>query len=169
MTPPYAVERLSREYDRTAFDCGEESLNEYLRRFAGQHADKDISRTYIAVQPPSRIVLGYYSLCSGSIDFQHLPPEVSRKLPRYPLPTAHLARLAVDRSCQGKGLGGLLILDALRRIIRVAEEIGICAVTVDALHREARDFYLKFGFRRLLDDEFHLFLLMGTVRRLSLA
>ncbi len=168
MTPPWTVVPLVREHERSAFDCGEDSLNDYLKKFAKQHAEKDIGRTFVAVSAPAGTVMGYYSLCSGSIDFENLPPEVSRKLPRYPLPTAHLARLAIDKSCQGKGLGSFLLIDFIKRVLRLADEIGICAITVDALHQRARDFYLKFGFQRLLDDELHLFLMMGTARKLKM-
>jgi len=85
-----------------------------------------------------------------------------------PVPAVNLARLAVDVSQQGHGLGGDLVVDALRRIQRFADEVGIRAVTVDALDDRASQFYLKFGFEPLLDNRLHLFLPMSTIRKLSL-
>ncbi len=117
---------------------------------------------------PSRekTVAGYYCLSSGSILFGTLPPEAARRLPRHPVPTAHLGRLAVDRRHQGKGLGGMLLVDALLRVREVADRIGVHAVTVHALNNRARTFYLAHGFLPLADDPNHLFLPTATIRRL---
>jgi GNAT superfamily N-acetyltransferase len=115
--------------------------------------------------PDSSRVLGYYSICTGSVDFEQLPPAAARGLPQYSLPTAILARLTVDKSKQGKGLGASIVYDSLQRIQHVADNIGICAVTVNASDLNVRDFYLKFEFRPLLDDDLHLFLFMLHFRR----
>jgi GNAT superfamily N-acetyltransferase len=167
MSGGWKVESLTRQHDRHSFDCGVEELNEFLKKHARQNADKDVSRTYAAVAAsPSRVV-GFYTICAGSVDFEQLPLVAARGLPPYSVPTAVLARLAVDKSEQGKGLGASLIYDAIQRIQRVADEIGICAVTVNASDLDVRDFYLKFEFRPLLDDDLHLFLLMATIRKIG--
>ncbi|MFW6106855.1 MAG: GNAT family N-acetyltransferase, partial [bacterium] len=114
----------------------------------------------------SDAVAGYYTLSSGSVGFQNLPDEASRRLPRYPVPTAHLGRLAVDRKFQAKGLGGILLVDALKRVRDTADKIGIHAVTVHALNASARKFYEAYGFQSLRDDDLHLFLPMATIREL---
>ncbi len=162
----WRIEPLHKSHLRGDFDCGEQSLNTFLLAHAGQNVRRDISRTYVALPSESQAVAGYYTLSSGSVGFQNLPDEASRRLPRYPIPTAHLGRLAVDQKFQGKGLGGILLVDALKRVRDAADRIGIHAVTVHALDGSARGFYEAHGFQRLRDDPMHLFLPMTTIRGL---
>jgi GNAT superfamily N-acetyltransferase len=153
---------LGAEHDRSQFDCGVPSLNEYLTEKAGQHAKKEITRTYIALENSSNQVIGYYSLCAGAISFSIIPEN----LPHHPIPTILLARLAIDQTAQGKGVGKLLLLDALTVTRLIADRIGVYALSVDALNQEAFDFYLKYGFKPLLEDQFHLYLPLKTIRKL---
>lgn len=162
----WRIELLDKSHQRDVFDCGEETLNTFLRSHAGQNARRDISRTYVALPIESEVVAGYYTLSSGSVGFENLPAEATKRLPKYPVPTAHLGRLAVDRTFQGRGLGGLLLIDALKRVRDTADSIGIHAVTVDALNASARRFYEAHGFQSLRDDKLHLFLPMATIRKL---
>lgn len=155
---------LSDRHDRSQFDCGEPSLNLYLQRYAGQHDRRGFGRTYVAVSEASSSVGGYYTISSGSIAFEAVPDN----LPHHPVPIVLLGRLAVDRRSQGQGVGGLLLVDALRRAQRAADELGIYAVAVEALSDQARSFYMRFGFRPLSDDRLHLYLSMKTVRQLHL-
>jgi ribosomal protein S18 acetylase RimI-like enzyme len=168
MTGPVVIERLARSHDRQSFDCGVRSLNEFLQKHARQNAEEDVSRTYVAISIASSPVLGFYTICSGSVEREHMPDATAKRLPRYPVPVINLARLAVDVSQQGLGLGRNLVVDALRRVQRIAEEVGIRAVTVDAIDDRARHFYEKFGFEPLLDDRLHLFLQMSAIRKLNL-
>ena len=161
----WRIERLAKRHDRSDFDCGDDGLNDFLRRYAGQHACKDISRTYVALPQDSQAVAGYYTLSSGSVRLETLPDAAARRLPQYPIPTAHLGRLAVDVRIQGQDLGAILLVDALERARDLAERIGIHAVMVDAFNDKARSFYQAFGFLALKDDPYHLFLPMGTIRR----
>lgn len=154
---------MTEECRREEFDCGIEALNEYLRRFAQQNHERNIARTFVAVDAGNRI-WGYYSLSSASIEFEALPPEAVRRLPKYPVPAVRLARLAVDRGMRGSGLGGRLLVDALRRALSVSAEIGIKVVLVDAKNREARGFYRHYGFLELRDQSMKLFLPIETVR-----
>lgn len=160
----YLVEPLTSDHDRSSFDCGEVSLNVFLKQFARQNDSRGLGRTYVATLPGKTHILGYYTLASGSIAVEHL----AEKLPRYPVPVAHLGRLAVDLSARGDGLGGLLLIDALRRVIRVAEQLGIYAVEVYALTDAARNFYLRHGFTELLDDRMHLYLSIKNIRKLGI-
>lgn len=162
----WLIRRLSGADDRSSFCCGKPSLDDFLRQFATQYDRKDVGRTYVALVAGETSVRGYYTLSTGAMAFTALPEEDCRKLPRHPVPVVHLGRLAVDQSAQGQGLGALLLLDALRRCIRTAEEVGVQAVEVFALDEEARAFYLKYGFRSLLDDGLHLYLPMKAVRKL---
>jgi GNAT superfamily N-acetyltransferase len=157
---------LERSHPRSGFDCGEPSLNDFLQRYARQNDAKRISRTYVLLEEGSSSIVGYYTLCSGSIAFATLPDDRRRQMPRYPLPTAHIGRLAVDRRHQGRGLEAMLLADALKRIRQVSGQMGIYAVTVHALHKKAKSFYEAFGFIALKDDELHLFLPLGTIEKL---
>jgi GNAT superfamily N-acetyltransferase len=160
----WRIERLDRDHVREGFDCGKPSLDEFLRTLVGQYEKRNLGRTYVAIREGERRVLGYYTLASGSIDAGSLPAKQARKLPRHPVPVVLLARLAVDRSVRGKGLGGRLLRDALTRSLDLSESIGIHAVVVDAMDAEARAFYERFGFLPLTDDEMRLFLPMGSIR-----
>jgi len=165
----WIVEKLDKRHDLAAFSCGVGKLDDYLRRFAGQNEKAGISQHFVAVTAAgdSRI-LGYYALSAGSVAFELVPDPLKKRLPRYPIPVAHLGRLAADQSMQGRGLGEDLLIDALARIVRAADEIGIHAVEVVAIHDSARRFYLKYGFRSLADDEQHLYLPLSAVRKLDL-
>ena len=162
----WRIEPLGRKHDRSDFDCGRESLNTFLSRHATQNARKDISRTYVYLPADSNVVTGYYTLSSDSISFDTLPADIAARLPRYPVPTAHLGRLAVDARFQARGIGGILLFDALKRIEVLAAQIGICAVIVHALDDKAIGFYRAFGFLPLKDDPHHLFLPVATIRKL---
>lgn len=164
----WLIERLSRKHDRSTFDCGHPALNAWLKDRAGQFDRRDIARTFVAVLPSVPTVLGYYALSSHRVLPDALPPDEAKQLPRLDVPVVLIGRLAVDRRQQGKGLGEHLLLDALTRTERLANEIGIRAVEVDAIDERARAFYVKYGFRPLLDDENHLFLPLYAVRKLNL-
>lgn len=162
----WRIERLSKSHERTSFCCGKTSLDEFIQKFAMQYEKKDMGRTYVAVAPEESRVLGSYTLSTGAVAFAILPDDVSRKLPRHPIPVIHLGRLAVDQSARGKRLGETLLLDALRRCSELAEQVGVHAVEVYALDEEARGFCLKYGFTSLAEDAFHLYLSMKAIRQL---
>lgn len=135
---------------------------------AGQFDRRNLARTFVATRAESARVPGYYALSSHRVVYDALPVEESRGLPKLDIPVILLGRLAVDQSVQGQGLGAYLLLDALRRSLAISQEIGIRAVEVDAIDESARKFYLKYGFRPLMDDPHHLFLQMHVVRQLGL-
>jgi GNAT superfamily N-acetyltransferase len=164
-TPSWVIEPLARGHDRATFDCGEVALNDFLRTLARQQQDKHLGKTFVAVpEPGDAKVLGFYTVSAGNIQFEHLPPELQRRLPRYPVPIARLGRLAVDRSIRGKGLGAALLRDALLRVARVASaELGILGVVVDAKNAEARKFYERYGFASLPDHPLTLVILTKTI------
>ncbi len=162
----WRIELLRRLHRRENFDCGEESLNVFLCQYARQNDAKDISRTYVLLDGDSPNIVGYYTLCSGSVSFHSLPEDMARRIPRYPIPTAHIGRLAVDRSRQGQKLGAMLLADALKRLGNAASEMGIHAVAVQALHSQAAAFYKAFGFQPFKDDPLCLFIPMATIRNL---
>jgi len=163
----WAIERLAKYHDRSNFDCGVEALSDFLRERATQFDKRNLGRTFVAVGPDSKIASGYYTLSSSAISFDVLPSADSRHLPsQIPIPVLRLGRLAVDKSTQGQGLGSFLLLDALWRGLRLAGEIAMYAVEVDAIDETARRFYEHFGFTTLLDDQKHLYFPMTKVSKL---
>ena len=158
---------LSKQHDRRSFDCGEQSLNQYLHRYASQDIKRRVNRVFAASPPDApRQVIGYYSLSAGSLDATALPEAFRRRLPRYPVPVALLGRLAVAESRQGMGLGSILLADALQRIAQAGQVMAVYAVVVDALNDQAAKFYRQFGFISLPSHPLKLFLPMDTVTTL---
>ncbi|MFN6302735.1 MAG: GNAT family N-acetyltransferase [Planctomycetota bacterium] len=164
----WTIRRLDKDHDRSAFDCGQPMLNEWLKDRAGQFDRRDLSRTFVATSREEVLVVGYYAISTHRVVYEALPAAEAKRLPRLDLPVVLIGRLAVDHTVQGQGLGALLLVDALRRSLQISEQVGIRAVEVDALDDAARNFYLKFGFRSLLDDPRHLFLPMHEIRKLKL-
>lgn len=164
----WTIRRLDKDHDRSAFDCGQPMLNEWLKDRAGQFDRRDLSRTFVATRPDEVLVVGYYAVSTHRVVYEALPATEAKGLPRLDVPVVLIGRLAVDHTVQGQGLGALLLVDALRRSLQISEQVGIRAVVVDALDDAARSFYLKFGFRTLLDDPRHLFLPMHEIRKLKL-
>lgn len=160
----FVVEALTRSHQREGFDCGEPALNAYLLRFARQNQDRGLGRTYVALPRGESRVVGYYTLAAGSVAFSNLPEHLRQRLPRYPVPAAHLGRLATSLSVRGQGLGEVLLVDALQRTLRAADELGIAALEVWAKTERARSFYEKYGFEPLIDDRLHLYLPLETAR-----
>ena len=158
------VEPLSRTHDLTCFDCGaHESLNLWLKKYALQNQANDSARTYVVHR--ANVVVGYYSISAGSIARESASPRSAQGLARHPVPIALLGRLAVHREEHGRGLGTALLKDALFRVERAADILGIRALLVHAIDREARAFYERFDFEPCPDDELHLMLLMKDLRR----
>jgi len=158
------IEPIRKDHPRSGFDCGVAELDEFLRRYARQGERLEISRTYVAVEEGSGKVLGYYTLRSGAVDFEDLPPEEAKRLPHYPVPVVHLARLAVDRRSQGRGVGEDLLVDALARAVQAADTIGAFAVEVIAKSEAAVSYYRSYGFLMLARGERRLYLPMKTAR-----
>ena len=159
-----SIEALASAHDRRTFSCGVEALDEYLRRFARQHADANVSRTYVAVE--GLTVRGFYSLAMSAIRKENLPAKHLNRFPNFPLPVARLARLAVEMRHQRQGLGELLLADALQRCLRLSVEIGMIGVIVDAKDAHARGWYERYEFERLPDSPLTLWLPTTAISRL---
>jgi GNAT superfamily N-acetyltransferase len=148
------ADALTERYDPAAhevadFACGEESLDRWLHRYAGQGERRDATRTFVAADE-SGAVRGYYTLVAGQLEHAEATEAVRKGLSRhFPIPAAILARLAVDERSQGQGLGPSLLNDALERICRAAQEVAVRAVVVHAIDDAAAGFYERFGFRSL--------------------
>lgn len=152
----FVIEALRKDHERASFRCGSAPLDEFLSRYARQNAEAGLARTFVAVAPPSPRVVGYYSLAASSLQFSTVPDELRRRLPRYPIPSVLLARLATDVTVRGLGLGAALVVDAGRRVVRLSDDAGIRFLEVEAKDPSARAFYRGLGAVSLLDDEDHL-------------
>ena len=158
------IETLSRNHNRSGFDCGNDALNQYLRKIARQHLNKGISRTFVLVDDdmPTEI-LGFFTLASCEIFVEKLPRKYAKKYPSK-APAAKLARLAVAKDRQRQGLGTHMMINAIERVIRVSQNLGIIGFFVDAKDNEAKAYYGQFGFIPLLDSPLELFLPLVTLR-----
>lgn len=166
---PFATEPLGKGHDRAGFSCGKKALDDYLKRQAGQDGRKNLARLFILPGEEANVIAGYYSLSSLSMKLGDLPEDMARKLPRYPdIPAALIGRLAVDRRYQGRGLGEVLLLDALKRIAILGGEIAVHSVVVEPIDEQAATFYRKFGFLDIARRADRLFLPIDTARRLAL-
>ncbi|CAN5332960.1 GNAT family N-acetyltransferase [soil metagenome] len=155
-------EPLSAHHDVERFDCGKPSLDDWLRRWALKNQANETARTYVVHL--DGVVLGYFSLCSGSVAREEAPRRVVQGLARHPVPVIVLARLAIDASEQGHGLGPALLKSALRQAAEAADLIGARAVLVHAIDDQARGFYEHFEFERSPIDDRVLMLLMKDLR-----
>lgn len=147
------------------FDCGKESLNHYLKRFALTNTAAGTARTFVTTLIGEHSVVAYYSLAAGSVEKAQVPERVAKGVPNHPIPVVLLARLAVDRDFQGKGVGKGLLRDALLRSLSAAEVIGIRAILVHAKDEEAANFYASSGFTPSPTNQLHLMLLMKDLKR----
>jgi ribosomal protein S18 acetylase RimI-like enzyme len=166
VTGTFSIEPLSASHDRPAFNSGNEALDRYLHAQAGQDIRRRIANCFIAT-PDSIVVAGYYTLAAASIPLLELPEAEKKQLPRYSvLPAALIGRLAVDRRFQGRGLGGVLLFDALKRA--TLAEPAIFAMIVDAKDDDAAAFYNRYGFRSFASRPMSLFLPLATAAKRSL-
>ncbi len=157
-------EPVSKHHDREAFDCGEEALNDFLRRHARKSHEVGGAKTFLAIDDgDNKTILGFYSLSPASVGYARTPEVVRRKLARHDVPVFRLARLAVDRRVQGQGLGGQLLLSAGRRCLRAAAEVGGVALLIDAKNERVAEWYARHGAMPLLDAPLSLLLPLATV------
>lgn len=164
MTAPFRIEPLSGNHDRSRFSSGSAPLDRYFREQASQDIKRRIASCFVAVSAETKEVAGFYTLTAASIALDALAAETIRKLPRYPVvPAALLGRLAVAGNYQGKGLGGVLLSDAVLRVARA--ELGVFAMLVDAKDAAAQRFYEHYGFTLLPGEEHRLCLPIALALR----
>jgi predicted GNAT family N-acyltransferase len=160
----FRFERLSPAHDRAGFSCEQASLTDYLLKFAGQNARGDLAACYVALPAGSDRVAGYYTLSAHAVLSDELSEDQRRGLPRHDrIPAFLIGRLARDISAQGRGLGELLLIDAIARLAS-AEAAGRMIV-VDPIDAKASDFYARYGFEPLGQATARLYLPMSVARR----
>ena len=156
------IQPLQGHHDTEAFTCGDDVLDGWIHRTAKQHIRKGISRSFVAIeQDDPQKILGFYSLTVGEAETAGLPASVAKTLPRK-IPIVLLGRLAVAIDAQGQGMGGHLLINALHRTVRVAADVGISAILVDAKNKRAETFYQHYGFQTLPDSPHRLVLPIKT-------
>jgi GNAT superfamily N-acetyltransferase len=156
-------EPLGSDHVLEGFDCGRVSLNVWLARHARQAAPAGSARTYVVLDAQQERVVGYYALAAGQLEREAASARAIKGMPRYPIPVVLLARLAVDRSVAGRGLGAWLLRDAMLRTLAASETIGVRALLVHAIDEEARAFYLRHGLEPSPSDRLHLMILIKDI------
>jgi predicted GNAT family N-acyltransferase len=159
------IELLDKKHNRNDFDCGKELLNNYLKYQAGQDIKRKLSACFVLSNTNN--ILGYYTLSNNSIPLSSFPAEIKKKLPKSytSIPTTLLGRLAIDVKSQGKGIGKILLIDALKRSYEISNDIGSFAVVVDPIDDEAEKFYRKYDFIKLPDSK-KMFISINTLKQL---
>jgi GNAT superfamily N-acetyltransferase len=164
MVTAWHEEPISKKHERDAFDCGEEALDEFLRRHARKSHDLGGAKTYLAIDDgDNKTILGFYSVSPASVEYARTPEIVKRGLARHDVPGFRLARLAVDRKLQGQGIGGQLLLAAGRRCLLAAAEVGGVMLVIDAKNDRVAKWYASYGAVPLLDAPLTLLLALATV------
>lgn len=155
-------EPLAKRHDRSLFRCGEDELDAWFQKRAGQDERRNVARVFVALDDDSQIV-GFYSLSAFTLSLDEIPEDIVAKLPRYDhIPAALIGRLGRHEDSRGKGIGEILIADALHRIANVARDLAVFAIVVDAKNEKASDFYQSFGFIPFPLHPERLFMLTST-------
>ena len=170
MTAPftYDFEPLASSHDRAAFSCTEPALEGYLKHQASQDVKRHLATCFILVaQPGDTTIIGYFTLTSYMVEVNDLPANIAKTSGHYPrVPAVLLGRLAVDVRFQGQGWGSVLVVGALRRVLRARTSIAVKLVAVDALHEQAAAFYEHLGFHRFADHPLSLYVTIDEVMAL---
>lgn len=160
--PRVLLDRLDANHDVSTFDSGNEVLDAWLRRHALAAQHMDSARTFVAIR--SGRVVGYFSLTMGSVLRAQAPAKLVRGMPAYPIGMVLLARLAVDRSQQGKGIGAMLLAEALRKAVAAGEVAAARLIVVDAVDEEAAAFYRRYGFVQTPENPLRFYRRVKDVR-----
>jgi GNAT superfamily N-acetyltransferase len=157
-------EPLGAEHDVEGFDCGRDSLNRWLGKHARQAASAGSARTYVIHDDQEGRIVGYHSLAAASVSQAEATPRAARGMPQHPIPAVLLARLAVDMSVQGKGVGAWLLRDAMLRTLNAGDAVAVRVLLVHAVDDAARSFYAHHGFEPSPTDPLNLQLLIKDIR-----
>jgi len=145
VTTDFEARDIIDSHDAVGFNCGKPPLNEWLQRSAHRAQRQGTARTVVLTHPGSNRILGYYSLAPTVVDRIELPAKAAGGIST--VPAYLLARLAIDTSLQGHGLGADLLALALQDIVAAAAKASGRLVIVDAIDEPAIAFYQRHGFR----------------------
>ena len=162
----FVIEPLGTKHDRAGFYCGNQQLDSYLKKQAGQDLKRRAAVPFV-ITPDHKTIAGFYTLSQYAVELGDLPPDISKKMPKYPIVSATLlGRLAVSLQFRGHGLGKALLMDALHRALQSSKQVASSVVLVDAKDDQALGFYMKYGFIELPKVTRRLFLPMVTIARM---
>lgn len=154
-------------HDRAGFDCGNQSLNNFLLNIASQQQNRHLTSVHVATSQNDqggKPVYGFYTLCTSEVAFESLPKQQFKGIPNdYTIPSIKLGRLARDKNRTSKGFGSFLLYDALQRILRISKDVGIFLVDVDAKNNNLAEYYKSFGFVALTDSPHSLVMSRSTL------
>jgi GNAT superfamily N-acetyltransferase len=156
------VEPLNKNHDRAAFDCGNEALNTYLQKTARQHAERNLSRTFVLTDADPSVIISYATLVSCEVEPAEIPASWAERYP-HRLPAARLARLATDSRFVRRGYGTHLLVDMQWRVAEAGRNVGFVGLFVDAKTDELAVWYAAFGFVRLTQRPLTLFMPLETI------
>ncbi|MEJ7837187.1 MAG: hypothetical protein WKF81_00100 [Thermomicrobiales bacterium] len=160
----WRLESIARHHKRDSFDCGDDALNAYLRRYARRNHDLGVSRTLVAVPDSDPVtILGYFTLSPAAIDYHLVPDSVAHRLPKYDVPVYRLGRLAVDQAQQGVGQGAQLLLAAGSTCIKASMHAGGVAMLIDARNESVAGWYLRFGALPLINQPLTLIIRLDLI------
>lgn len=160
--PLWHEEAIAKAHDRAASDCGDDEMNDFVRRYARQSHELGGAKTFLAVDDSNPTILGFYSLAPAALAHERVPEALRRGLARHEVPGFRLARLATHVSLQGQGLGGQLLAAAARRCIRAATEVGGVTLIIDAKSERAAQWYAGYGAVPLQDAPHTLVMALAT-------
>ena len=160
-------------HDRSSFDCGKDDLNVFLQTQASRNRGVNVSKTMVLPGanplPNEKLpICAFYTITTATISRADLPASLARKLPRYPIPVFLLAQLAVDKEFQGKGLGKVTLIESIKHLSMIHNELPMYAIAVDCLDEEAKAFYAVYGFKELCihNGKTRMYIPMNTVLQL---
>lgn len=150
--------------DVAQFESGVEALDVWLKKYALQAVGSGSARVFVIEDAEQERVVGYHALSAASVTHAEATSRAAKGMARHPIPAGLLARLAVDQTVQGHGLGAWLLRDAMLRTLSAAEEVGIRVMLVHAIDERAAAFYEHFGFERSPTDPLNLQMLIKDIR-----
>jgi GNAT superfamily N-acetyltransferase len=154
---------LDKRHNRDDFNCGNEALNQFLKQTARQHIQKGISRTFVLIDTEKPdIIISFFTLTLCEVRVEKLPPKFAKKYPSK-VAGVKLARLAVNKAYQRQGIGEIMMIEAMRRAVVVAENAGGIGLFVDAKDEAAKSYYNRYGFVSLEDAFLEMFLPLSTI------
>ncbi len=160
------IELLTKDHDRELFDCGEIALNQFLQRTARQHNQKGLSRTFVLVDSElSSEIIGFFTLTLCEVQVENLPHRWAKKYPPI-VPGVKLARLAVSKNYQSQGIGSILLVEAMKRALVIADNAGVIGLFVDAKSNRVKSYYERFGFEGTQENPLLLFLPLSSLKTL---
>lgn len=158
-------QRLRPDHLLDGFDCGESSLNLWLERHARAAQGAGSAQTFVITDAEQQgRVVGYHAIAAASIEHVDATDRAKKGMPKHPIPALLLARLAVDMTVSGRGLGAFLLRDAMLRAVTASEELGIRLLLAHALNDQARRFYRRFGFEESPTDALNMQMIIKDIR-----